>query len=462
MKPVFTDHPACRSRAHCETCRDEGEAGRKWRRTALPVISTLPPDGPDFACPHDLPWGFEDTPESLVAPIVTGHFRGRLPRKPWEYRVTVAIPHLNTPELLPLVIDLLRLQTERPYLLILDTGSPWAVLEQLEKLRAPDVEVHHIRAHGTPHSSDLVCHAMDLALSLCRTEFLFATHSDAFARRRDLLADFAARCDARTPVVAWRMSDRSWMPTARGKFEHCPGHVCAMHHVPTLDRLGVTWGIRRYVTQFGDPAERSTSVWPDTESTLGSILAEAAAAGTINPPLFVGEEINGRQVNDDFDHSRSTTGTKLRNIEGYATRIEWLAEAKREAAERIEQWRKEAVPPVPPNPWMEKGPKLWATFHARPLKLTTPEAELNWLHAFAVELVSGGCGCLGHWLAMTKKHPPDLSSPAAYARWQHARHNDVSRRLGKPELDYAEAARLHGWDKLPEAPDHSPDRAIDG
>ena len=45
----------CRSRAHCETCRDQ-DAGRAWRRQLAEVYET--PLGDDFDCPHGLPWGY--------------------------------------------------------------------------------------------------------------------------------------------------------------------------------------------------------------------------------------------------------------------------------------------------------------------------------------------------------------------------------------------------------------------
>jgi len=68
--------------------------------------------------------------------------------------------------------ELLALQTVRPYVLLLDTGSSPAVVRTLETLRRPDVEVHTIRAHAYAHSSAPVTTAMDLAFALCRTPVL--------------------------------------------------------------------------------------------------------------------------------------------------------------------------------------------------------------------------------------------------------------------------------------------------
>ena len=85
----------------------------------------------------------ESTRRSLVAPFGTRDCRqpwqGRCFKKPWDYRITAAIPHLDTIEPLRTVIDLLRRQTIRPYILVIDTGSDDTTCHQLEHLRAEDV-----------------------------------------------------------------------------------------------------------------------------------------------------------------------------------------------------------------------------------------------------------------------------------------------------------------------------------
>ena len=87
------------------------------------------------------------------APNTVKPWEGRLSRKPWEYEVTAVIPHCNTPDLLTLCIALLRAQTVRPYIVVVDTGTEERLLPQLLALRAADVEVHQINCHGTPRSA---------------------------------------------------------------------------------------------------------------------------------------------------------------------------------------------------------------------------------------------------------------------------------------------------------------------
>ena len=50
---TFFSSPHCRSCAHCRTCRAL-RAGRPWRRNIAETFSDV--IGPDFSCPHNLPW----------------------------------------------------------------------------------------------------------------------------------------------------------------------------------------------------------------------------------------------------------------------------------------------------------------------------------------------------------------------------------------------------------------------
>jgi len=76
----------------------------------------------------------------LTAPLHTAEcdppHEGRIQPKPWDYRVTAAIPHLNTIEPLKMCVRLLLAQTERPYILIVDTGSSSEALKELEAMRS--------------------------------------------------------------------------------------------------------------------------------------------------------------------------------------------------------------------------------------------------------------------------------------------------------------------------------------
>src|SRR6516162_9240420 len=140
---------------------------------------------------------------------VDNPWEGNCTKKPWEYNITAVIPALNTSETLPICIELLRLQTVKPFIMIIDTGSIEEHFVKIIALKADDVEVHTISLNGVRHPSDYPAMAMDLAFTLCRTEYLFATHADCFLIKRSLLEDMVTFCKAFSPAVGYELSPRS-------------------------------------------------------------------------------------------------------------------------------------------------------------------------------------------------------------------------------------------------------------
>src|SRR5215213_11308991 len=68
--------------------------------------------------------------DALLAPIFAG-WAGSLKAPPHSYRITAAIPHLDTIEPLKVCIEVLRSQSERPYIMVIDTGSPRKIRTEL-------------------------------------------------------------------------------------------------------------------------------------------------------------------------------------------------------------------------------------------------------------------------------------------------------------------------------------------
>ena len=63
-----------------------------------------------------------------IAPLRNTHpdmspWEGNCILKPWDYKVTAAIPVMDTYESLKICVDLLNLQTVKPFIIIIDTGS---------------------------------------------------------------------------------------------------------------------------------------------------------------------------------------------------------------------------------------------------------------------------------------------------------------------------------------------------
>lgn len=279
-----------------------------------------------------------------VAPLQPAGWQGKVSPKPHEYALTVAIPHLDTPDQLRLCLDLWRCQTMRPYLVVVDTGSPWKVVEQLDReVRAPDCEVHFVRAHAYRHSSAPVSAALDLAQTLCRTDVLFHTHSDVFPLRRDFLAFMLSRCSAASPVVGWQMSPRDGFPGAatRHEWEECVSHTATALHMPTVRAKGLWWAFERYYDQR--PEERGPNHgWPDTESPF---LLAMRAAGVA--PVLLGPEGNFEAHDLTADgiawavHARSYTGLKAGAGAGplWEKAKAYMARAESNARLRLAAWR---------------------------------------------------------------------------------------------------------------------------
>lgn len=275
-------------------------------------------------------WGADVEDDRFAVVPANGHnFWGCSKPRPWQYRITAAIPHWESVDTLPVIISLLRLQTERPYILIVDTGSSDAAREALELMRAKDVEIHYLRSHGWLHPSEPVSAAMDTAMSLCRSDYLFATHGDVFPRRRDLLANLMGH---NTAAIGYEMSDRSHV-TAQWK--GMVSHTCTLLHMPTMRRIGATWSVQRAGEMMELPLE--SIGWPDTETGLNLIFREHG----IEPMLIGTEENDQRHVDDNIDHVRSLSSARIYSSEAENDkRAGWLRSALAEAQERITAWRK--------------------------------------------------------------------------------------------------------------------------
>lgn len=269
----------------------------------------------------------------LVAPLGTGKVDGAGRRKPWEFKATAIIPHLNTLEYLKVVIALLRLQTQPPYFCIIDTGSPFKVCQQLESLRAEDLEIHYLRGNGYCHSSEPVTVALDLGFARANTPLLFLTHSDCFPRNRRALEWLSSQITQECPAVGWEMSERSWITN---EWKGLLSHTFTMLDARVMRSIRATWHLGRCRDRMGLSQSYRADGWPDTETEFGRSLKDA----NITPKLL-GQEINyERQITDWWDHARSLTGTKLycAGVGQGAKTAGYAADALRDAVERIREW----------------------------------------------------------------------------------------------------------------------------
>lgn len=269
----------------------------------------------------------------LLAPMRPGvrgrAWEGPLTIKPWDYACTAVIPVLETPEPLEVCLDLLRAQTSRPYMIVIDTGSI-EHRDRIASLQAEDCEVHFLRSHGWRHPSEPVAVAQQLGMELCRTDFAFFTHSDAFLMRRTLLAEWIEKA-RHYKAVGYQISPREY-----DGWQTELGHTALMLHMPTMRRFGVNWNI----DQFCRDLDRDLAVnviapnKPDTESNFNATLFRAGIR-----PLMLGREHNmQRNTTRDFDHPRSFCCSKLYSPDYHAKIAIEMDEAIREARQRLRDW----------------------------------------------------------------------------------------------------------------------------
>jgi hypothetical protein len=280
-----------------------------------------------FKCPGYVPDTFK-----LIAPLGTGkNISGVALKKPWQYRSTAILPTLGETDHLPILLDLLRLQTEPPYIVIVDTGSPQSQCDKLERLRADDVEIHYVRGNAYTNTSEPVCVALDLGFARANTELIFLTRTDCFPVRRDALEWMGAQVSAETPVVGWEMSDRSWITD---KWRGVVSHTFTMIDAKTVRRIGATWHMQRSRDSIGAAGNDG---WPDTETGFDLCLKAAGIK-----PKLLGEEFNyQRQITEWWDHARSLTGLRTYsagNDMANAAEV-YAAAAVEEAAARAKLWR---------------------------------------------------------------------------------------------------------------------------
>ena len=259
-------------------------------------------------------------------------WEGNCKKKPWEYKVTAVVPVLDTSEQLNICVRLLRAQTEKPYIIIVDTGSSPSEYAKIESLRADDLEVHAIRLNGVLHPSDFPAIAMDLAFSLCRTDRLFATHADCFLKRRDFIEHLMTLCPSQSPVVGYEIS-----PRCHADWHGMVSHTASMYHMPTMDRIGFGWSMRRLCNYYNIQDYRpnlSRPQWPDTE-ILGNYILRTYK---IQPHLIGVEQNFERKIDENIDHFRSFTSGKLYSPDYYEKAKKWYEDAKKEALERLRSW----------------------------------------------------------------------------------------------------------------------------
>jgi glycosyltransferase involved in cell wall biosynthesis len=279
----------------------------------------------------------------LIAPksgsYQDARWEGELKIKPWEFPVQLVIPSLGSVEALKAAIPLWRMQTLRPYICIVDTGSDFETLEEIESLRADDVEIHYQRGHGYRHASEPVSVALDFASARCQQTYQFHSHCDVFPVARDLIERFVAACGEDEPVVGYEISGRNHCKGAMSLlWPGMVGHTATCLHYPTIRRLGITWSLDRGYAEYD--LNRAEKTDTDTEVPFNLHLRKAGIK-----PLLLGHDQNyiRDKDNGDFDHCRSHKSSELYSPGYFETAQGWIESGIDDAQQRAKDWHNASI-----------------------------------------------------------------------------------------------------------------------
>ncbi len=202
-------------------------------------------------------------------------WEGAVKKKPWQYKVTAVIPHCNTPDLLKLCVAMLRSQTEPIYIVVVDTGTQDAMLDDVLAMRSDDLEVHQINCHGCRKSAEVVSIAMEVGQALVQTEWMLTVHSDCLVVQQNLVEEWIDRCESEgAAAIGYQSIPRAECDWWKGMLSH----TLSLFHVPQLDRINAGWAIRRLIAKYGDQwDEIEEATKPDTETLVNTMLIEAGA-----------------------------------------------------------------------------------------------------------------------------------------------------------------------------------------
>ncbi len=292
--------------------------------------------------------------------------------------VTVCIPHKETVDLLRSTIPLWRLQSQSPFIVVVDTGSKNFPIDSLRDWRVNNHRAIDliIQQPGRPewvHFGDPVAAAHELAQGLCFTDKILFTHTDVYPKRRDLIESLSKICTDKNPVVGYRMSPRDHSHGfLRKNWRQMVGHSLLMVSTRFLSDNKISWSRSIAESEFGVERTSHPDNW-DSEVTLNLFFRRAGVE-----PLFLGDETNFARFEDEnIVHCRSTTLARIGYLgQGHRSMVSlWNEEEAMKAQENSRQWSNDFditifVP-------LSGRKKIWPRFSAMIDRIDWPKKNLN-------------------------------------------------------------------------------------
>jgi hypothetical protein len=281
-------------------------------------VNTYVEDTQDSLCivsPGEVEIGFLEVDEKdrLVIPQLESQgWMGSVKKRPWHYKATVVIPHYGKDlRLLINIVESWRLQTEHPYILIYDTGTPFEHHGSLKALESYDTEVHFCRWHGVRNPYDSVALVYNHGITDCRTRHIIFTHNDVVPISQTVVSDLLSSSFEETPVVGYESLV-------------CPylvGTHLTAGYMPVLNRVRARW------------EGSSSDTW--IEEGFNRCLSQAGIT-----PRLIGKEKRWRYKTTHFDHVGSLTSAEVftlnKNERQFKVDLDQVLE---ETESRLSAWR---------------------------------------------------------------------------------------------------------------------------
>lgn len=218
-------------------------------------------------------------------------------------KVTVAMSHFNTPELLQLSIALWSNQSVPCEIWILDTGSD----KKIDKWASENVKIINMpQRKPMRHISEVIADSCQYAQDNCKTKYLMQTHVDVFPKSKYLLEYWVSLME-KSSVVGYGMSNRDFVDSMlKNLWQSIVGHSLTMVDTSVMRKEKIEWSMQKSIDTYGvlSGVINNPTSW-DTEVTFGLDLQRADIV-----PYMVGRDKNFRLLSDKWhSHCRSyTTG----------------------------------------------------------------------------------------------------------------------------------------------------------
>lgn len=240
------------------------------------------------------------------------------PAPPQKPTTTIIIPTASDSPTLMSVVDSHHRQTEPHATIIVDTTpgetEPNYWIEDTPLAKRPRFMA--IRPLDNQPICSVITEAIDAAIAIATTKWIFLTHDDVWLKRENFLTELVALATTEhVPVVGYEMSPRDHVTE---EWKGMVSHTATLLHRETINRLQLRWNFTDALNATPE-AERNKG-WPDTETNFGRNLKIWSIT-----PRWIGHETNEQHFEDhNIVHRRSLTSHRTHAGLGLISDQPWI------------------------------------------------------------------------------------------------------------------------------------------